>query len=506
MGSLGGNLLGSGTAQAGSRMNYGQQQELNAYQGNNKQPAMVDPNDPGAIASRQQRDAALSAAGAARGGPGSQNYQGMEQGGMMRGGPQGIGGSAVGGMWADVAGQQGRPGGAQDARGQNYQGQEMQDRAADYARVSADYQRDSRMGQAGGSQGVATSRGGGAPPMQFPPQMGPQQGQGMGGPGQDPYGPWGPQMGPNNGSQSQGQGSSSNTAGPYVRTIDNAGPIQKDIQGQPYYADAAQKAYMQQANRSLDPQWQQSGADLESKLTNMGLSRGSEAWNREMENQMRAKNDAYQGATNASILNAGAEGTRMQGMDINQGNFHNQAQNQQWTQNMGQAGLANQGQSLYDQNALGNRQAATGEYNAWSNNQLGNRAQDTNAFQAQNNASYQNRGMTLQEQQQQFNNAQSMQRFPYELQNLAMGGNFPTGNPAMPNVTTPGGGSTGGGGGATVGAGLENRGAAGASLGGALITIGGKIYDKNTGKVVGNAPTGNGVNPNPNSGGPLDDL
>ena len=125
------------------------------------------------------------------------------------------------------------------------------------------------------------------------------------------------------------------------------------------YMQNMQDAYYNQAKSRLDPQWQQRQADLETQVQNMGLTRGSEAWNREMDNLSRGRNDAYGSAMNTAILNSGAEAQRRQGMDIAAGNFGNQAtqqnfeneltsqtqqnaqQNQQYTQDLGRANLNN---------------------------------------------------------------------------------------------------------------------------------------------------------------------
>jgi hypothetical protein len=339
--------------------------------------------------------------------------------------------------------------------------------------------------------------------------------------------------------------------GGYATSMANAGPIQRDIAGQPYYTQAAETAYMDQAKRTLDPQWKQTQDDMESKLVNMGLSRGSEAWNREASNYMRNRTDAYQTAQNSAILNAGAEGTRMQGMDLSQGNFRNQAQNQQYTQNLGAADLQNRGRAGYDsalvaaqnaatgsyaaqsqnqtanrgldvqsqlgnrgydvqsqlgnrgydiqsqtanrgydiQSQLGNRNADIGQYTALSNNALGNRAQDTSAFSAYNQADVASRGadtnaftaynnayvnqgqLANQTQQQQFNIGQTMRTAPYNEQNLAMGGQYPTGAPTYPGYGTPSAnGSAGGGAGYSgqVSGGINQQGAGYGNIAGSL--------------------------------------
>jgi hypothetical protein len=125
-------------------------------------------------------------------------------------------------------------------------------------------------------------------------------------------------------------------------------PVGSVQNGQQYY-NPAQDAYMAQARRSLDPQWEQQQQQQESQLTNMGLTRGSQAWDTAMQNFGRARNDAYGSATNQGIMNAGAEAARMQGMDINAGNFANQAAQQNFTNQL-------TGQQAYNA-ALGQQQS-----------------------------------------------------------------------------------------------------------------------------------------------------
>jgi hypothetical protein len=126
------------------------------------------------------------------------------------------------------------------------------------------------------------------------------------------------------------------------------------------YQAKMQDAYYNQATSRLDPQWNQRQGDMENQLQNMGLTRGSEAWNRESQNFGQQRNDAYNTAQNQAIMNSGAEAQRRQNMDIAQGdfgnkniqqNFENQltsqqsqnaAQNQNYNQRLGGANLNNQ--------------------------------------------------------------------------------------------------------------------------------------------------------------------
>lgn len=66
----------------------------------------------------------------------------------------------------------------------------------------------------------------------------------------------------------------------------------------------------------LDPQYAQTQAKLESQLTNQGITQGSEAWNTEMQNLGRNKNDAYQTAMETAIMNGGTEMQRQFDMNM----------------------------------------------------------------------------------------------------------------------------------------------------------------------------------------------
>jgi hypothetical protein len=112
-------------------------------------------------------------------------------------------------------------------------------------------------------------------------------------------------------------------------------------QGQQYIGKM-QDAYYDQARSRLDPQWQQSSADLENKLANQGLSPGSEAYNRAKQQQQFGQNDAYAQARNQAILNSGSEAQRLQGMDIAAGQFGNQATQQNYQNQLSSQAAQNQ--------------------------------------------------------------------------------------------------------------------------------------------------------------------
>lgn len=65
------------------------------------------------------------------------------------------------------------------------------------------------------------------------------------------------------------------------------------------------------ATSRLDPQFGNRLNDIESRLTAMGIPRGSEAWNREMSAYERDKNDAYDMARTSAITGGGAEQSRL---------------------------------------------------------------------------------------------------------------------------------------------------------------------------------------------------
>lgn len=62
----------------------------------------------------------------------------------------------------------------------------------------------------------------------------------------------------------------------------------------------ADAMYNQMTSR-LDPKWNQAQSDMEAKLAAQGITQGSEAYNREMANMARDRNDAYTSAMNMAI-------------------------------------------------------------------------------------------------------------------------------------------------------------------------------------------------------------
>lgn len=174
-------------------------------------------------------------------------------------------------------------------------------------------------------------------------------------------------------------------------------------------------AYYQQGASRLDPRENQRQEALETQLANMGHTRGSEGWNREMERSMQQRNDAYGSLNREATMQGAQDATRMQGMDLASGAFANQAQNQQYTQGLGRADLANRAMA-------GSEQARIGELS--SNNSLNASLAGTAA-----NERLGNRGLDQRQQQQDFDMSWEAQMNPLRYQNLAMGGMSPGGQP-----------------------------------------------------------------------------
>jgi hypothetical protein len=192
---------------------------------------------------------------------------------------------------------------------------------------------------------------------------------------------------------------------PGVQRGVNTGPVQSDLNyseltklpgTDDFSADAKRvsDALYGQATSRLDPQFNQQQSDITAKLANQGIAQGSEAYNREMDNFNRAKTDAYNQANFSATQAGGAEQSRLFGLAMGarqeganeqqqQGTFHNQAQDQSYTQGLGNAELYNNsGQMGLSQNL------ALQGFNNEAQNQQFNQSQaagnfDNNARQQQ---------------------------------------------------------------------------------------------------------------------------
>lgn len=146
----------------------------------------------------------------------------------------------------------------------------------------------------------------------------------------------------------------------------NGLPVSQVNGGQGY--EASRKAVEDALMSRTQPQLDQARQARENALLNSGIERGSEAWNREQANLSQGENDARMQA----ILAGGQEQSRLAGLDlqagqfanstasqdlanqISRGTFGNQAQGQQFSQQMSLDQLVN---ALSQQQASFNNQA-----------------------------------------------------------------------------------------------------------------------------------------------------
>jgi hypothetical protein len=205
-------------------------------------------------------------------------------------------------------------------------------------------------------------------------------------------------------------------------SLPGAGTIQGDVGPNDFSADGrrvADSVYSQAASR-LDPQFKQQQSDLDARLAAQGIARGSEAANREQGNYDRARTDAYNDANYRAIQAGGAEQSRLFGLDFQRGQFHNQAQDQQYTQNLGTGEFGNNAQTQQMQNGM----AAAG-----FNNQAG--AQQFN--QDVQNANFANTGR-----QQQIQEASYLRNLPLNDIAALLGTGGGVQNPTFGNVSQVG--------------------------------------------------------------------
>jgi hypothetical protein len=152
-------------------------------------------------------------------------------------------------------------------------------------------------------------------------------------------------------------------------SLPNAGNIQQNVGPTDFSADGRRVAdsVYNQATSRLDPQFAQQNSDMEAKLAAQGIAKGSEAYNRELDNFNRARNDAYNQANYSAIQAGGNEQSRLFGLQLQQGQFHNQAQDQQFTQNLGAGEFGNNAQTQQQQNNMAtagfNNQAGAQQFN-----------------------------------------------------------------------------------------------------------------------------------------------
>lgn len=106
--------------------------------------------------------------------------------------------------------------------------------------------------------------------------------------------------------------------------------------------DQVQEALYRKQTRMLDPQYQQSEADMTARLANQGIMQGSEAYKREMDNFARNRDSAYADARDRAILAGGQEQSRLNDMGLSRAALNNTAQEQEFGQLAQRAGFNNQ--------------------------------------------------------------------------------------------------------------------------------------------------------------------
>lgn len=135
-------------------------------------------------------------------------------------------------------------------------------------------------------------------------------------------------------------------AGNIQDTIAGAGDITRSYGANDFSADRqrVEDAYLARMQPGLDA----SRARIEQQASDRGLQPGSVAYNRFVDQQSRAENDAR----NVAIQAGGAEQSRLVGMDRDRAVFQNAAQQQQYAQNANDASFTNAAQAQrFGQNA-----------------------------------------------------------------------------------------------------------------------------------------------------------
>ena len=125
-----------------------------------------------------------------------------------------------------------------------------------------------------------------------------------------------------------------------------AGSIQYGLGPQDWSAD---RQRVEEALYSrLNPQLALDRAQLDTQRANEGFTRGDAGYNNAMDAYNRQANDARM----QTILAGGQEQSRLFGLDLAQGQFNNQAQQQDYSQLLGKGQFAQQGIGMNNQAAL----------------------------------------------------------------------------------------------------------------------------------------------------------
>lgn len=202
------------------------------------------------------------------------------------------------------------------------------------------------------------------------------------------------------------------------------------------YASEASNALYGQATSRLDPRFQQEQAQMAASLAAKGVTEGSAAYQKAMENFNRSKTDAYNQANFSAIQAGGTEAERLFGMALkgrqqgaseitSSGEFANKAQQQAYEQALGRGTFANtaqaqQYQQAADKAAFANEAQQQGYSQAASDAAFRNTAQGQRFNQGQSNAQLAN-----QARQQQYQEAAYERNLPFQDIATLMGSGSP---------------------------------------------------------------------------------
>lgn len=215
----------------------------------------------------------------------------------------------------------------------------------------------------------------------------------------------------------------------------DAGAITKTYGASDYSADRAkvEQALMSRMNPQLDQERQR----LEAQLSNQGIKRGTEAFDRALALHGQQANDAQMQA----ILAGGQEQSRLTGLEAGRAQFQNQAQQQLYDQLMGRAGFQNQAQQQqFGQNATQAQFGNDAQQQMYAN-QLARTGFNNDARQATFDNSLAGAGFNNTAALQQFGANQQMRTGAVNNANALMSGaqvQMPqfggVQNPSMPNI------------------------------------------------------------------------
>lgn len=171
--------------------------------------------------------------------------------------------------------------------------------------------------------------------------------------------------------------------GPIMSTV-NPQNNQQDV-GPSNFNQAVQgvqNAYYNQATSRLDPQWQQAQSQLQTQLANQGLNINDRAYQTAMQNFNQSKTDAYNQA-NFGAIGAGAnEQNTLFGQQLQQGQFHNDAVNNDFQNRLASAQLSNSAEQLKYGQELQNSQFGNTAAQQYFQNQAYAQNQPINQFSA----------------------------------------------------------------------------------------------------------------------------